>query len=193
MTKYAKLISENKIEFAPKNKGAIMNYNLNVSELKKDGYKEFVEAEKEIGKSYTITYTETKTKIKEITTEIIPDPQELLRQAKEAKITENDEKRDIALNQGVLYKDILFDSDTDQKVNLLATITTMADDDSIIWFGKDNQPLLCTKQDLVNIGSLITDLHTFCWTTNARIKGLIDSSQTIAEVEAIEINYEQGE
>lgn len=113
-----------------------------------------------------------------------------LDKAKQAKMQENDTARDEALNAGVTYKDVLFDSDTDQKVNLLATVSMMSDDDVITWYGKDNQPLICTKQDLLNIGSLITQLHSFCWNKNAEIKALIDNAESIEDLEKININYE---
>lgn len=112
-----------------------------------------------------------------------------LNKAKQVKIQENDTARDEALNQGVTYKDILFDSDTDQKVNLLATVSMMSDDDVITWYGKDNQPLVCTKQDLLNIGGLITQLHSFCWTKNAEIKSEISEATTSEELDNIEIDY----
>lgn len=115
--------------------------------------------------------------------------EEKLQEAKEQKIQENDIRRDEALNQGVTYKNVLFDSDTDQKVNLLAIVSTMSDEDTIIWFGMDNQPLECTKQDLISIGGLITQLHNFCWNKNALIKAEINNAQTIDEVTEIEINY----
>lgn len=193
MIQYAKFINENTIEFPPKNKGNIINYNLNEVELKKDGYKQFIPAEKEVGKAYVITYTQTKTKITEIATEIIPDPAVLLQQAKDAKIQENDTKRDEALNQGVEYKEILFDSDTDQKVNLLAIVSTMNDEDIVTWYGMNNEALSCCKMDLVNIGGLIAQLHTFCWTKNAQIKEAINACQTIEEVENIIIDYKENE
>ena len=111
-------------------------------------------------------------------------------QAKEEKIVENDTARDIALNAGVTYKDVLFDSDTDQKVNLSAMYETMDEGDSVTWFGMDNQALVCTKEDLFNIGALIMQLHSFCWTKNATIKAAINMAETIEEVEAIEVDYE---
>ena len=117
------------------------------------------------------------------------DENDLLIQTKKAKIQENDLKRDEALNQGVEYKDVLFDSDTDQKVNLIAMVETMDETAAIVWFGKDNQPLECNKEDLINIGGLITQLHSFCWNKNAEIKSLINEAQTIEEVEAIVIDY----
>lgn len=113
----------------------------------------------------------------------------MLERAKESKISENDTKRDSALNGGVVYKEILFDSDTDQKVNLLATVGEMSDEDTITWYGMDNAPLECTKLDLINIGGLITALHTFCWNKNAYLKTLIHNAETIEEVEAIVIDY----
>jgi len=113
----------------------------------------------------------------------------LLEQAKKEKIKENDIARDNALNQGVEYKGILFDSDTDQKVNLLATVSTMGETDIITWFGMDNQPLECNKEDLIFIGSLITELHSFCWGRNAEIKALINEAETVEVINNIEINY----
>lgn len=122
------------------------------------------------------------------------DDAELLELIKRQKISENDKKRDIALNSGIVYRNILFDSDTDQKVNLLATVSTMQDDEHIIWFGLNNNVLVATKEDLTNIGNLIVELHTLCWTENARVKGAIEAAETIEEVENIEINYEmEGE
>jgi len=112
-----------------------------------------------------------------------------LNDAKEAKVLVNDVLRDNALNQGVTYKDVLFDSDTDQKVNLLAIVSTMDDEQTVLWFGKDNQPLECNRQDLMNIGGLITQLHNFCWNKNALIKAEINQAETIEEVEAVEIDY----
>lgn len=114
-----------------------------------------------------------------------------LEQVKTEKIVENDKKRDKKLNGGVIYKNVLFDSDTDQKVNLLATVGIIDDEQTIVWYGMDNQPLECTKEDLINIGGLITSLHSFCWNKNAEIKMEIASCLTVDEVEAININYER--
>ena len=189
-TKYAKLINETTIQFPPKNKGAIINYDINIPLLTQDGYKEFVPAETEIGKSYTIAYQETDNQIIEIATEIIPDPIEVLNQAKEQKLQENDRLRDEALKQGVCYKGILFDSDTDQKINLLAMLQTLADDGTIAWYGMDNQMLICNKFDLIEIGDLITKLHNFIWNENAKIKNKIENAKNQDELKEIIINYE---
>lgn len=156
------------------------------SELDKDKNKVIVE-EYEV-----IIPQEEGEEIKETRYRLIlnPDYPEIeLNKTKQAKIFENDKARDEALNQGVVYEGILFDSDTDQKVNLLAIVSTMGDTDKIVWFGKDNQPLECNKEDLINIGGLITQLHSFCWTKNAEIKEAINRATTIEEVENIEIDY----
>ena len=125
--------------------------------------------------------------------EIIKNPEWdniYLEQKKQEKIEENDKLRDEALNQGVVYNNVLFDSDTDQKINLLATYGTMTDDSTIVWYGKDNQGLLCTKNDLLAIGNLITELHSYCWENNAYIKEQIENAQTEDELNKIVINYE---
>lgn len=113
----------------------------------------------------------------------------VLDKAKADKIALNDESRDIALLSGVEYQNVLFDSDTDQKVNLLATVNMMSDEDTITWYGMDNKGLLCTKSDLIAIGGLITELHSFCWNMNAYIKEQINNAETMAELADIEINY----
>ena len=75
--KYAKL-ENGVLTFAPKNKGSIINYNLNTEQMLKDGYKPFVEAEKENGKAYEYSYEETDAEIREIVSEIIADEAEII-------------------------------------------------------------------------------------------------------------------
>ena len=119
------------------------------------------------------------------------DENDLLVLRKQQRIAENDELRDIALFSGVTYQNVLFDSDTDQKINLLATYGTMTDDNTTVWYGKDNQGLLCTKNDLWAIGNLMTKLHSYCWENNAYIKEQIEGAQTIEELDNIEISYDR--
>ncbi len=83
--KYAKL-ENGVLTFAPKNKGNIINYNLNIEQMTKDGYKPFVESEKELNKSYEYSYEETENEIKEILTEILPDETEILLMENQQKI-----------------------------------------------------------------------------------------------------------
>ena len=196
MTKYAKII-EGRLEFAPKNKGSIINYDLDTERLIQDGYKPYVPAEiPTTNRRYHFDYTETSESITEILvydeTQAEADARDL-ENAKRAKISENDTVRDAALNRGVTYEGILFDSDTDQKINLLATVNVMGDEDEVTWFGMNNEALLCTKADLMQIGGLIIELHTFCWTKNAEIKGEIAAAETLQEVEEIEVDYDTEE
>lgn len=82
---YAKLIN-NQIEFAPQNKGAIINYNTNIALMIKDGYKLFVEAERpETNRKYHIEYEEETNKIKEV---IVYDETQEEADAREAQIRE---------------------------------------------------------------------------------------------------------
>lgn len=63
---YAKLVDGN-LEFAPQNKGSIINYNTNVELMIADGYKLFVEAERPItNRKYHIEYKETSTELREV-------------------------------------------------------------------------------------------------------------------------------
>lgn len=112
-----------------------------------------------------------------------------LRNKKEKIVEKNDRLRDEKLFEGVTYNNVLFDSDTDQKTNLLATYQMLSDEDTITWYGKDNKALLCTKQDLLAIGKLIVQLHSYCWNMNAYIKEQIENAETLEELLKIEVVY----
>ena len=115
---------------------------------------------------------------------------EQLAKAKADKLQENITKRDEYLLAGVVYKDVLFDSDTDQKINLQFYIPNMNDTDTVIWFGKDNQQLECTKEDLLAIGGLIGSLTVKVWSVqNPAYIEQINNAKTIEELNAININY----
>jgi hypothetical protein len=192
---YAKYIDNLTIDFPPKNKDKILNYDINYEKLIEDGYKEYIEAEppSSTNRHFHYEYEETDNNILQVIaydeTQEEADARDL-KNTKEYKIIENDSTRNEALNQGVTYNNVLFDSDTDQKANLLGAVLQMSDTNTIEWYGMNNDSLVCTKQDLLNIGALITQLHSFCWTRNAEIKQAISEAQTIEEVNNITIDYE---
>lgn len=67
MKNYVKFISDKQIEFAPVNKGSIINYNLNESLLIKDNYKPLVKAMlPATNRIYEITYIEDTDAIYEV-------------------------------------------------------------------------------------------------------------------------------
>ena len=187
MNKYVKLTEFGQLETLSNDKA--LDY-LDEEELNNAGYKEFVPATYDKSKPYKWSYEETDTQIIEHVEEIVPSPEDLLKIAKEQKIVENNKKRDNKLFGGVTYQNILFDSDTDQKVNLSEQVKKMSDSDTVTWYGMDGGSLLCTKADLEAIGDLIYDLTAFVWYTNDLIKNQVAQAETVEEVEAIEINYE---
>lgn len=107
--KYAKL-ENGVLTFAPKNKGNILNYNLNVEQMTIDGYKPFIKAETEIGKSYNFSYEETETEIKEVAKEIIPDPVDEAKQRREyldnLTLTSTDVERALYKAKGIDFNDV---------------------------------------------------------------------------------------
>ena len=67
MTLYAKFINENQLDYAPKNKGSIFNYDLNTELMLKDGYKPVLSAElPDSDRQYELSYTETDENIIEV-------------------------------------------------------------------------------------------------------------------------------
>ena len=115
-----------------------------------------------------------------------------LNKLKKIKLAENEKIRDEALIAGVTYRGVLFDSDTDQKVNLLGAVRKISDEDTITWYGMNNEPLECTKEDLFNIGDLITELNNFCWTKNAQIEAAINKAKTLTALKKVVIDYENN-
>lgn len=73
MQKYAKL-TDGKIEFAPKNKGAISNYNLSVELMTADGYKPLVVIEEPTEDKPLVRYRETDEQIEQYA-EAVPQPE----------------------------------------------------------------------------------------------------------------------
>lgn len=64
MQKYAKL-TDGKIEFAPKNRGSVSNYNLSSKLMTADGYKPFVVVEEPTPEKPIIHYRDTKERIEQ--------------------------------------------------------------------------------------------------------------------------------
>ena len=121
--------------------------------------------------------------------------EEKLEEAKQAKYNENETIRDAFLVSGVEYKDILWDSDLEQKLNISVQLSTMNDEDTVVWVAMDGVTSLeCTKEDLTNIGALLTQMTAYVWQyKNPAIKTAIANAETIEEVEAIEIVYDMNE
>lgn len=123
------------------------------------------------------------------------DSNELLTQAKAAKLGENETVREQFLVSGVEYKDILWDSDIEQKLNISIQVSQVSDKDTIDWVAMDGiTSLECTKEDLLNIGALLTQMTAYVWQyKNPTIKTMINNAQTIEEVNAIQIVYDMSE
>lgn len=73
MQKYAKL-TDGKIDFAPKNKGSITNYNLSQELMEKDGYKPLIVIEETTLEKPLIKYLETDKQIEQYA-EAVPQPE----------------------------------------------------------------------------------------------------------------------
>ena len=192
MKKFAKLINETSIEFPPKNKGNIINYNLNEEFLIQDGYKEFVPAEKEVNKSYK--------RIIEIATEIPqPTPDEQLAQAKEAKKQEASNKATEYIQSGeALYEYTLGKhiEATDGNIGKFAAYAVayikgqLAPLDTVIWNTKEDETVELTQEQVSDILNGLGLVQANVWTVKyPAYLQQIEQASTIEELEAIEIDY----
>lgn len=203
MTQYVKFISNKQIEYPPKNKGNIINYDLDVEQLIADGYKEFVPATKEIGKAYDITYIETEDQVIENAEEIIPDPEEVLRQAKEAKYNEAVTKANEYIQSGnALYE---FEAGkhieaTDGNIGkftayALAYVTgQLQPSDTVVWNTKEDETVQLTKTQVQTILVGLGQVQAIVWTVKyPAYLTQIEEATTVEEVENIIINYKEEE
>lgn len=114
MLVYAK-ITDGKIEFAPKNKGSISNYNLSQKLMEKDGYKPLVVIEEQTEDKPLIRYRETDKQIEQYAKAVsqpepyvptIEEKSELVRQVRnkmigsfEWRISRNNDERELKLTE----------------------------------------------------------------------------------------------
>lgn len=197
---YAKFISEIEIEFPPKNKGSIINYDKNVELLIQDGYKEFIEAHKEPGKAYAITYQETETQIFEIAVEIPePTPEEILANAKKERKQEASDKAKYFIESGeALYefKKNKHIEATDGNIGkftayALAFITgQLQPTDTVVWNTKEDETVELNQQQVLQILIGLGQIQAYVWTVRyPEFLEEIDKAKTVEEVNAIIIDY----
>jgi len=194
MTKYVKFISTKCIEFPPYEKDGVLNYDKDIEALKRDGYKELREIERPVtDRLYEINYQENSKTINELLVWLETEEAynaRKLNQKKEEKFKENEIKRDTFLSTVVYYKELTWDSDIDQKINLEYAIQNYSE--PIRWFASDGMSnILATKEDLQAILGLLVEKTTYVWQIkNPEIKTAITNAKTIEEVNAIVIFYE---
>lgn len=196
--KYAKFI-ENKLEFAPQNKGTVINYNTNVELMTADGYKLFVEAERpETNRIYHITYNETSNEIQEVI--VYDETQEQanareLAEAKAEKYTENNEKANIKrYNQEFTVtlqdKVCVFDTNEKTQTDLLTAFAVCSSGETYDgWVCNNGVEIDLTLEDLMIVQVQFKTLSNVYPKWN-EYKTLIDNAQTVEQVKAIIINYE---
>lgn len=191
MARYVKLIDGRQLETLTTSKA--LNY-LDTEGLNNAGYKEFVPASYEPGKPYRFSYEETATQIIEHVEEIIPDPVDVLKAAKESKRRENDEKAEIARESQVFTVEIDGKECTFQTTRRtqqdLATAKEFIQvtEQPYQWFSDNNQEVYLTLEDVISISI------TFMQKANiypiwSEYESAIDAAETLEEVQAIIIDY----
>lgn len=191
---YVKLINESQIEHL---KGNIENY-FSETKLNNAGYKEFVPAAQIAGKVYKYSYKETETQIIEHVEEIVPEPADLLKMAKESKLSENDTKaEEHRYNQEftvtIQGKECVFDTKekTQNDLNTATNFCLATGGTYDNWVTNNGITLNLSLEDLSIIGTefkLKADIYSL-WKD---YKQAIQQAKTIEEVEAIEINYNEN-
>lgn len=117
---------------------------------------------------------------------------EQLEIAKSFKLEENKQKRDAYLVGGIEYKGVIFDSDTDSKVNIMGALSTLADDAAVGWNSMDNETVILTKAELAQLADLLIQMTSNVWGEqglNITYINAVNAAQTLEELDSIIIEY----
>lgn len=197
MDRYAKLI-EGSVEFAPKNKGSIINYDLDVEAMIADGYKLFIPAEIPItNRMYHYEYVENTDNITEVVvydeTQEEADAREL-KNAKETKYSEALIKaNDFAINGSVEYKNCEFEMSTSNRNNLRDTEEALRElgQQTTIWNDKNDVLVELTVDELkyIRLNLILARIQQLWIVQYPHYKDLIEEASTVEQVNNIDIDY----
>lgn len=201
--KYVKLV-DNVIEYAPINKGSILNYNTCVELLKQDGYKLFIPVERpQTHLPYSVKLKETEDTIEE---EIVYNETEeeynerLFNMLKIEKQAENTRKAKKAVEDGyVEFKGALFETNTQTATDLdkERQLCIINGETSSQWLSMDDKIVTLDinteseqEDDFVKIGFLVKAFKNNVWINKYLIyKQQIESAETLEEIQGLVINY----
>lgn len=198
---YAKL-TENIIEYPQKNKGSILNYDLDIEQLIQDGYKEFHEVERPItNRQYHIEYAENQTQISEILvydeTQEEADEREL-NQVKEIKFNENTDLANQHLGHEIkipvtdeqIECVFIYNDKTERNLNSASIMIIAGVIEKKQWTDEQGITVQLSAEDIANIGTRFNIHADKIWELWGEYKEQIEACTTIEEVNAINLNYE---
>lgn len=122
--------------------------------------------------------------------------EELLLEAKEAKLVQNKEAYNAALKSGVIYKNELFDCDTLAAVRVMGQMAAtqamvIEEEPTINWFDYNYKPVTLTIAEFMELAGIITLNTRRIETLNCTFNTAIESAQSIEELEQINIDYSE--
>ena len=199
--KYAKIIDETHVEFPPYNKGNIINYYLNEELLLHDGYLPFHEVERpQTNRRYVITYQKQDNVINEILTYLETqeeaDKREL-ENARQLKLAENDQLANIHLVHEIkipvtpdkIECIFIYNDKTERNLNSATLMLMSGMIQTKKWTDEQGITVYITLDDISTIGQMFTLYADKLWELWGLYKGQIEACTTIAEIEAIELDY----
>ena len=120
-------------------------------------------------------------------------PEEKLNEAKQEKHKENLEKAFSAEENGtVLYKDAVFETNSTNisKLTAMLAMINAGIVESVQWLSKDDLQVELQKEDLFELGQLISEYTGALWNVQYLcFKEQIENAQTIEEINEINIEY----
>ncbi|MBQ6516817.1 hypothetical protein IJI31_06520 [bacterium] len=197
MDRYAK-ITENGLEYAPKNKDGIINYNLDVDLMVADGYKLFIPIEEypETNRQFHIEYVENDDNITETIvydeTQKKADKREF-NQLKTQKLSEASQKAKEKIENGYIeFENAKIETNAQTVGDLTATMLLMQAGglDTYSWLSMDDVELELSVNDIATVGSLIAAYKNEVW--NIKYLGFlerINNATTVEDLENIVIEY----
>lgn len=122
--------------------------------------------------------------------------EELLLEAKEAKLVQNKEAYNAALKSGVIYKNELFDCDTLAAVRVMGQMAAtqamvIEEEPTIDWFDYNYKPVTLTIAEFMELAGIITLNTRRIETLNCTFNTAIEAAQSMEELVQINIDYSE--
>ena len=202
MTKYAKYISETQVQFPPKTKGDIINYDVNYELLIQDGYKEFIEVPRpDTNRMYHIEYAQGESTITEVIayeeTQKEADARELVNAKRDKQNEALYKANDFEQNGLVEHKNCVFEMSLSNRQNLKDTEEALIalGQETTYWNDKNDELVELTIEDIsyIRLNLILASIRKLWLESYPGYLEAIQNATTKEEVEAIEINYTNEE
>lgn len=191
---FGKLIDKYTIEYAPKNKDGIFNYNCNKKLLLKDGYREVVYMQNPINNvRFEYKISDGKIIQYQSQSDIAAYNIALLNETKNLKIEEINTAKEKAFKEGIIFNGAHFDCDDraqDRTGNRLLLLQAMPVE-TLEWLDYNYKPQSFTAQEFQKLCAAIFERIQFIEFKTGQFLSAVETASDIDVLKALVVDFSQ--